>query len=394
MKKRAADEWLPATQAIHVGYNADDAKSAAVMPPLVLSSTFRQASPGEAQSEFSYSRVSNPNRAALESNVAALEQAAQGFAFASGCAAASSILQSLPAGSHVIAGEDIYGGTYRLLEDVFASNQHIELSWVDLSDTKALHQAFRSNTKLLWLESPSNPLLRIHSIADVAAIAHQHAAQLVVDNTFATPVLQQPLTLGADVVMHSTTKYLNGHSDVIGGIVLTSDDVWAERLRFAQKAIGAVPSPFDCYLALRGIKTLFVRMKQHCTNAETIAQWLNNHAQVKRVHYPGLSTHDKSSKALAQMTHPGAMLSFVLKGSAAQCVRFAQATRLFTLAESLGGVESLIAHPATMTHASVPIERRKRLGIDDNLLRLSVGIEAVDDLIADLAQAFAAACLS
>lgn len=376
------------TLAIHAG-QAPDPLSGAVMPPIVLSSTFAQQGPGNHKG-FEYARTDNPTRRTLEHCLAALEGARHGVAFASGCAAMTTLLHTLRPGDHVVACDDVYGGTFRILDKVMKP-LGIETSWVDLSQTDRLAPALRPETRLIWLETPTNPMLKLMDIAAAAQIARQHGAKLVVDNTFATPMLQQPLALGADVVVHSTTKYLNGHSDVVGGVLLTSDDALAERLRFLQNAMGAVPSPFDCFLVLRGVKTLPVRMQRHCQSAARLAEILAEHPQVERVYYPGLPQHPQHALAQRQMAAPGGMISFVVRGGLAAARRLLSSVEIFVCAESLGGVESLIEHPALMTHGSIPAEIRQNLGIHDGLIRISVGLEDERDLRADLERALAAA---
>ena len=376
------------TLAVHAG-QPPDPTSGAVMTPIVLSSTFAQAEPGKHQG-FEYSRSGNPTRNALEACLAAIEGAKHGFAFGSGLGASTTFLHLFEPGDHVLSGDDVYGGTFRLMDKVMKP-KGIASSFVDLASPEAIRAALRPETKLVWLETPSNPMLKIFDIAMVAEIAHAHGAKVIVDNTFATPILQSPLALGADAVLHSTTKYLNGHSDVVGGAIVTSDDAMAERLRFLQNAMGAVPSPFDCYLVLRGIKTLGVRVRAATTSAATVAQRLEAHAKVARVHYPGLSSHPGHAIATRQMRGYGAMISFVLKGGLEASRRFLSTLEIFACAESLGGVESLAEHPAIMTHASVPEAQRRALGIDDGLVRLSVGVEDLDDLWGDLARALDAA---
>ncbi len=378
------------TLVIHAGQHPDPV-SGAVMTPIVLSSTFAQAGPGHHKG-YDYSRSGNPTRNTLEACGAALEGAAHGLAFASGCAATTTVLHTLRPGDHVLCSDDVYGGTFRILDKVMKP-MGITATFVDMSDLARTAAALRPETKLVWLETPSNPMLKVADIEAVCALATKHGAVSVVDNTFATPVIQRPLALGATAVVHSSTKYLNGHSDVVGGFVMTRDAAFAERLRFLQNAIGAVPSPFDCYLVLRGLKTLHVRVERHAQNAAKIATWLRDHRDVARVYYPGLTDHPQYAIAKKQMALPGGMISFVLRGGATGTVaersqRFLSKLAVFTCAESLGGVESLIELPAVMTHASVPAETRAALGIDDGLIRISVGIESVDDLIADLAQAF------
>ncbi len=378
------------TLAIHAGQHPDPT-SGAVMTPIVLSSTFAQDGPGNHKG-YDYSRSGNPTRNTLEACAAALEGARHGLAFSSGCGATTTILHTLRPGDHVVCGDDVYGGTFRVLDKVMKP-MGITATYVDMSDLARTAEAMRPETKLVWLETPSNPMLKIFDIEGVCAIAKKRGVPVVVDNTFATPVLQQPLALGATAVVHSSTKYLNGHSDVVGGLVMTSDEGFAQQLRFLQNAMGAVPSPFDCFLVLRGLKTLPVRMDRHCSNGRHLAQWLMSHPDVSRVYYPGDEQHPQRAVVERQMKGPGGMISFVLKGSARGTVadrsqRFLSALTVFTCAESLGGVESLIELPAVMTHASVPAETRAALGIDDGLIRISTGIEAVDDLVGDLDHAF------
>lgn len=377
------------TRAIHAGQSPDPT-TGAVMTPVYLTSTYIQAGPGEHKG-FEYSRTQNPTRFALEANLAALEGCRHGLAFASGLAATSTILQLLSAGDHVIAGDDLYGGTFRLFDKVYR-RLGLEFTYVDTTTgAAALEAAIRPSTRMVWLETPTNPLLKISDIAQVAEVCRKHDILLAVDNTFMTPYNQTPLALGAHLVCHSTTKYLNGHSDVIGGAVVTDDDELHQRLAFLQNAAGPVPSPMDSFLVLRGTKTLHVRMERHEQNARALATWLEGHAQVERVIYPGLASHPQHALAARQQRGFGGMISFDLRGGLEAARKFLRACRLFALAESLGGVESLIEHPAIMTHASVPVERRHALGIGDGLIRLSVGIEDLDDLRGDLERAFAAA---
>ncbi len=377
------------TLCIHGGQEPD-AHTGAVMTPIVLASTFAQNGPG-APRGFDYSRAGNPTRTALEGCYAAVEGAKHGVAFGSGCAATTTLLLTLKSGDHVLAGSDLYGGTFRIFDQVMKPFG-LEATFLDMTDLDAVAAALRPNTRMIWLETPSNPLLKIFDIARIAEVARKVNLTFVVDNTFATPLLQRPLDLGATASVHSATKYLNGHSDVIGGAVMTSDDGLAERLHFLQKSAGAVPSPFDCYLVLRGMKTLGVRMRQHVRSAEGIAEWLEGHPQVERVHYPGLKSHAGYALAARQMKGPGGMITFDLAGGLPAARRFLGALRVFVCAESLGGVESLAEHPALMTHASVPAETRRALGIDDGTVRLSVGLEDAEDLKTDLAAGFAAAC--
>jgi cystathionine gamma-synthase/cystathionine gamma-lyase len=380
-----ADEKLGLdTLAIHAGQRPDPV-SGAVMVPIVLSSTFAQDGPGRHKG-YEYSRSGNPTRQALEECVAALEGARHGMAFASGLAATTTLLCTLTPGDHVLCGDDVYGGTFRLLDKVMKP-LGIEASYVDMSDAARAREAMRPRTRLVWMETPTNPLLKIFDIAAVAEVARAANVPLVVDNTFATPILQRPLELGATAVVHSTKKYLNGHSDVVGGVMVTSDDALHERVRFLQNAMGGVPSPFDCFLALRGVKTLGVRMRAHVKSAAAIAERLTKHPAVSRVHYPGLDGHPGKALAERQMAGPGGMISLELRGGLEPARRMLERVRIFTCAESLGGVESLAEHPAIMTHASVPAAQRAALGISDGLVRLSVGLEDLDDLWADLTQA-------
>ncbi len=376
------------TLAVHAGYEPDAAHGA-VMPPVVMASTFAQPEPGKPL-KYDYSRSGNPTRANLEAALAALEGGARGFAFASGCAAATTLLHSLKPGDHVVSGDDVYGGTFRLFDKVMKPFG-IESSFVDLTDLAKLEAAFTPKTRFVWFETPTNPTLKLADIAAISALAKARNVRVVVDNTFASPVLQQPLALGATVVLHSTTKYINGHSDVVGGALVTSDAELCERLPFFQNAIGAVPSPMDCYLVLRGIKTLPVRMRAHVAGASELAARLAKHPGVSRVHYPGLSSHPQHELAARQMSGPGGMISVELATDLEGSRRFLKSLRIFALAESLGGVESLAEHPALMTHASIPAANRQALGISDSLVRLSVGIEHVADLWQDLERALKAA---
>ena len=376
------------TLAIHAGQSPDPT-TGAVMTPVYLTSTYAQSGPGEHKG-FEYSRTRNPTRDALEACLAALEGARHGLAFASGLAASDAILHLLDAGDHVVCSDDVYGGTFRLIDKVFRRHG-IEASWVDLVDPSNLEKAMRPRTRLVWVESPTNPLLKLVDLGAVAAVARARGARTVVDNTFATPFFQRPLEHGVDLVCHSTTKYLNGHSDVVGGAVLTSDGELHQRLAFLQNAVGAVPSPMDSFLVLRGLKTLPVRMERHADNAMRLARFLEGHPQVERVLYPGLPSHPQHALARRQMTGFGGMLAFVIRGGLEAARAFLGAVRIFACAESLGGVESLVEHPAIMTHASVPRETRERLGIADGFIRVSCGIEHADDLVEDLERGFAAA---
>lgn len=384
--KKSTSGLALGTLAIHGG-QAPDPTTGAVMPPIYATSTYAQSSPGVHQG-FEYSRTHNPTRFAYERCVAALEGGTRGFAFASGMAATSTLLEMLDTGDHVIAVDDLYGGTYRLFERVRRRSAGLDFSFVDLTDLAAFEAAITPKTKLVWIETPTNPLLKIIDIQAVTEIAKRHGLTVVVDNTFASPMLQRPLAQGADIVMHSATKYLNGHSDMVGGMLVVGDNTdLAEQLAFLQNSIGGVQGPFDSFLALRGLKTLRLRMNAHCENALALAQMLEKHSSVEKVLYPGLATHPQHALAKRQMDGFGGMLSVYVKGGLAEASRFCERLELFTLAESLGGVESLVNHPAVMTHASVPAERRAALGITDNLVRLSAGVEDIDDLIADVNQA-------
>ena len=384
---RAAGRPLAlATLAIHGGQSPDPS-TGAVMPPIYATSTYAQSSPGVHQG-FEYSRTHNPTRFAWERCVAALEGGSRGFAFASGLAATSTVLELLDSGDHVVAMDDLYGGSYRLFERVRRRSAGLDFSFVDLCDLAAFEAAIGPKTKMVWIETPTNPMLKIVDIAAVAQIARKHGLRVVVDNTFASPIVQRPLELGAHLVMHSATKYLNGHSDMVGGIVVVGEDAeLAEQMAFLQNSVGAVQGPFDSFLALRGVKTLPLRMRAHNENALALAQWLEGQDAVEKVIYPGLASHPQHALAARQMHGFGGIVSVVLKGGFEAARRFCERTELFTLAESLGGVESLVNHPAVMTHASVPVERRERLGLSDALVRLSVGVEAAGDLVADLEMA-------
>jgi len=376
-----------ATRAIHGGQQPDPL-TGAVMPPIYATSTYVQPSPG-VHKGYDYSRTRNPTRDALQAALCNLEGGGAACAFASGMAASSTVLELLDAGSHVVAMHDLYGGTYRLLENVRKRSAGHEVSFVDLTRPEALEAAIRPNTRLVWVETPSNPLLQLVDLAAVAATARRKGLLSVCDNTFATPFVQRPLEHGFDIVVHSTTKYLNGHSDCLGGAaIVRTDSPLAERLAYLQNAVGAVSSPFDSFLTLRGIKTLAVRMERHCANALAVAQFLASHPKVERVYYPGLQTHPQHALARRQMTGGyGGIVTAVLKGSLDDARRMLERCHLFSLAESLGGVESLIEHPALMTHASLPAAMRAQLGIGDGLIRLSVGIEDAEDLIGDLKEA-------
>ncbi len=370
------------TRAIHVGQEPDSA-TGAVITPIYQTSTYAQRAVGE-HLGYDYSRTDNPTRSALQECLASLESGRYGLAFASGMAAITTLLLYFKKGDHIVVADDVYGGTYRLFQRVFTAFG-LEFSFVDMTNCEATRAAIRPNTRLVWIETPTNPLLKIIDVAEITALAHEHDILVGVDNTFATPYLQRPLESGADLVMHSTTKYLGGHSDVIGGAIVTSDDVLYERLKFLQNAAGAVPSPFDCWLVLRGLKTLALRMERHSENALHLAQWLEQHALVKRVMYPWLPSHPQHAVARRQMRAGGGMISFIASGGKAAAEKIAAATRLFVLAESLGGVESLIEVPAAMTHMSVA---NSPLQVDAGLVRLSVGVENVYDLMTDLDQAF------
>ena len=378
-----------ATRAIHAGQSPDPT-TGAIMTPIYATSTYVQDAPGEHKG-FEYSRSHNPTRFALEDCVADLENGAAGFAFASGLAAMGTILELLDSGDHVIAMDDLYGGSYRLFENVRRRSAGLEFSFVDLSDPANLEAALTPKTKMIWVESPTNPLLKMVDLGAIAAFAKAHGLIAVCDNTFCSPAVQRPLDHGIDIVMHSTTKYLNGHSDVVGGIAVVGDgrDGLRERLGYLQNAVGAVAGPFDSFLVLRALKTLPVRMQRHCENAAAVAAFLEAHPKIEKVYYPGLASHPQHALAQRQMHGFGGMVTAVLKGGLDDARRFLGRCELFALAESLGGVESLIEHPAIMTHASIPKEIRESLGISDGLVRLSVGIEEVDDLIAELKAALA-----
>jgi cystathionine gamma-lyase len=375
-----------ATRAIHAGQSPDPT-TGAVMPPIYAVSTYAQESPG-VHKGYEYSRTQNPTRMAWERCIADLEGGTEGFAFASGMAATATLLELLDSGDHVLALDDLYGGTFRLFERVRRRTAALEFTFADLSDPKAAAAAIRPNTKMVWIESPSNPLLRLVDIAPLAEFTRARGILLVVDNTFATPWIQRPLELGADIVMHSATKFLNGHSDMVGGIAVVRDATLGERIAFLQNAIGAVSGPFDSFLALRGLKTLPLRMRQSSESAQAIAERLERHARVERVLYPGLASHPQRPVAARQMPNGGSgIVTFFLKGGLPEARTFLERLELFTIAESLGGVESLVDHPAIMTHASVPADARAKLGISDSLVRLSIGIEEAGDLIADLENA-------
>lgn len=374
------------TRAIHAGQEPDPA-TGAVMTPIYATSTYRQSAPGVHQG-FEYSRTQNPTRMALEGCLASLESGEKGYVFASGMAAINTVIDLLDAGSHVIAGNDLYGGTFRLFDKVKTRTSNLDFSFVDMSSMENIRKALRPETRMIWLETPSNPMLNLTSLADVAALAKEYNLISVADNTFATPWIQRPLEHGFDVVLHSATKYLNGHSDVISGAVVVGDNQnLQEKIAFLQNSCGAIAGPFDSFLVLRSLKTLPLRMARHCENAHILAEWLEHHPRVERVIYPGLKSHPQHSLACEQMEDFGGMITMVLKGDLNDAQRFLSRCQLFTLAESLGGVESLIEHPAIMTHASIPPATRQSLGIVDGLIRLSAGIEQGDDLLADLAYA-------
>ena len=376
------------TRAIHAGWEPD-AETGAIMPPVYASSTFAQDAPGEDRG-YEYSRTGNPTRTALEDNLASLEGGAHGRAFASGMAAINTVLNLLESGDHVVVGRDVYGGTHRLFTDVY-EDYDLEFSFVDATDPDVVAEAIRPETELVWIETPTNPLMQVVDIEAVGTVAHDGDALLAVDNTFATPYLQRPLELGADIVAHSLTKYLGGHSDVVGGALVTDDLDLDQRLGFYQNSVGATPDPFGCFLVLRGTKTLPVRMDRHSENARRLATWLADHPAVETVYYPGLDSHPSHGIAAAQMDDFGGMLSVDIDAPLDAVREFVSTTEVFTLAESLGGVESLIEHPATMTHAAVPAEQRRETGITDGLVRLSVGLESLGDLRTDLERALAEA---
>ena len=386
----ASDRPRIATRVIHAGQSPDPT-TGAVMVPIYSTSTYVQSSPG-VHKGFDYGRSQNPTRYAFERCVADLENGTRAFAFASGLAAIATLLDCLDAGAHVVATDDLYGGTIRLFERVRERSSGLSVSRVDFGDLAEVERAIRPDTRLIWVESPTNPTLKLVDLAAVGALARRHGVLAGADNTFASPWVQRPLDYGFDVVVHSTTKYLNGHSDMIGGVaVVGGNSELRDRLAFLQNAVGAVAGPFDCFLALRGLKTLAVRMKRHVESARAVARFLEGHAGVARVRYPGLESHEGHALAARQMSAPGGMISFELNGSLEQAVTFLRALRVFTCAESLGGVESLAEHPALMTHASLPSEARRALGIGDGLIRLSVGLEDPDDLVADLDHALSEA---
>ena len=371
------------TRAIHAG-QAPDPSTGAVMTPIYATSTYRQTSPGVHQG-YEYSRTKNPTRAAYEDCIASLESGQHGFAFASGMAAINTVVDILNTGDHVIAMDDLYGGTYRLFDKVKTRTSHLSFSFVDMGNIDNITAAIQPNTRMIWLETPSNPMLKLADLRKIAAIGKQHGIITVADNTFASPWIQRPLELGFDIVLHSATKYLNGHSDVVNGVVVIGNNLpLAENIAFLQNACGAIAGPFDSFLVLRSLKTLSLRMQRHCENAKSLAPWLEKHPRIHSVIYPGLISHPQHKLAKEQMHDFGGMISMVVNGGLDGAKRFLSRCELFTLAESLGGVESLIEHPAIMTHTSIPPEKRKLLGIEDGFIRLSVGIEHIDDLKADL----------
>jgi len=376
-----------ATRVIHAGQEPDPS-TGAIMTPIYQTSTYVQESPGKHKG-YDYARSINPTRLAYERCMADLENGDRGFAFASGLAGMATVLEILEAGSHVIASDDLYGGTFRLFERVRSKSANLEFSFIDLTDPAALKQAMKKNTRMTWVETPSNPLLKLIDLEAVARFSRENNLVTVADNTFASPWIQRPIDLGFDIVVHSATKYLNGHSDMVGGVAVVASGRTAltERLAFLQNAVGAVAGPFDSFLALRGLKTLALRMERHCANASELATWLEKQPKVRRVSYPGLASHPQHALAQRQMKGFGGMITIFLDSDLAGARRFLENTRLFALAESLGGVESLIEHPALMTHGSIPPEQRAQLGIDDSLIRLSVGVEDVEDLRADLTEA-------
>jgi cystathionine gamma-lyase len=374
-----------ATRAIHVGQAPDPATGATIVP-IYQTSTYTQEAPGRHKG-YEYSRTANPTRTALEECVASLEGAEYGLAFASGLAATVATMSLLSSGDHVVAGDDLYGGTYRLFDKVLPRTGGLEFTYADTTDPASVERALRPETKLLWIETPTNPLLTLSDIQELSEMAHGRGAAVAVDNTFVSPFFQNPLSLGADIVVHSTTKYMGGHSDVVGGAVVTSDPDFYEAMKFYQNAAGGVPGPFDSWIVLRGLKTLAVRMRQHEENALAVARFLEGHPEVETVNYPGLPGHPQHELAKKQMSGFSGMVSFTLEGGAEAAYAAVQKTEVFHFAESLGGVESLITHPATMTHAAIPREQREARGVTDGLMRLSVGIEDRDDLIADLDRA-------
>jgi cystathionine gamma-lyase len=386
LKKKYSKMGL-GTRAIHAGQTPDPS-TGAIMTPIYATSTYVQASPG-VHKGYEYSRTQNPTRMAYERCVADLEGGVAGFAFGSGLAGAATVLDMLETGNHVIAMDDLYGGTYRLFERVRRQSAGLDFTFVDLNDTSALKAALKPNTRMIWAETPTNPMLKLVDLAKLASFAKKHGLILVVDNTFCSPMLQRPIEFGADMVLHSATKYLNGHSDMVGGIVVAANEEMAQRMAFLQNSVGAVAGPFDSFLAMRGLKTLHLRMKAHCESALDIAKWLEQHPAIDKVIYPGLKSHPQHALARRQMDGFGGIISAEVKGGVRAARRMLERCEIFALAESLGGVESLIEHPGIMTHASIPPATRKRLGISDGLIRLSVGVEDVEDLRAELARALA-----
>jgi cystathionine gamma-lyase len=385
--KKATQVHGLGTRAIHAGQHPDPS-TGAIMTPIYATSTYVQSSPGKHQG-YEYSRTQNPTRMAYERCVADLEGGVAGFAFGSGLGGASTVLDLLDSGDHVIAMDDLYGGTYRLFERVRRRSAGLDFTFIDLNDTAALKAALKPNTRMIWAETPTNPMLKLVDLAKLSAFAKKHGLILVVDNTFCSPMLQRPIEYGADLVLHSATKYLNGHSDMVGGIVVAATDEMAERMGFLQNSVGAVAGPFDSFLAMRGLKTLHLRMKAHCESALDIARWLEKHPAIEKVIYPGLKSHPQHALARRQMDGFGGIISAEVKGGIKAARKMLERCELFALAESLGGVESLIEHPGIMTHASIPPATRKRLGISDGLIRLSVGVEDVEDLRAELGRALA-----
>jgi cystathionine gamma-lyase len=385
--KKAAQALGLGTRAIHAGQHPDPS-TGAIMTPIYATSTYVQSSPGKHQG-YEYSRTQNPTRMAYERCVADLEGGVAGFAFGSGLGGASTVLDLLDSGDHVIAMDDLYGGTYRLFERVRRRSAGLDFSFVDLNDNAALKAALKPNTRMIWAETPTNPMLKLVDLAKLSGFAKKHGLILVVDNTFCSPMLQRPIEYGADLVLHSATKYLNGHSDMVGGIVVAANDEMAERMGFLQNSVGAVAGPFDSFLAMRGLKTLHLRMKAHCESALDIARWLEKHPAIERVIYPGLKSHPQHALARRQMDGFGGIISAEVKGGLRAARKMLERCEIFALAESLGGVESLIEHPGVMTHASIPPATRKRLGISDGLIRLSVGVEDVEDLRSELGRALA-----
>ncbi|HIC7357042.1 TPA: trans-sulfuration enzyme family protein [Legionella pneumophila] len=374
------------TRAIHAGQEPCQS-TGAVMTPIYATSTYKQIAPGE-HLGYEYSRTQNPTRKAYEDCIASLESGQKGFAFASGMAAINTVIDLLDSGDHVLAMDDLYGGTFRLFDKVKTRTSNLSFSFIDMSEPENVEAAITPKTKLLWLETPSNPMLKLANLRKIAAIAKKYNLITVADNTFATPWIQRPIELGFDIVLHSATKYLNGHSDVVSGVVVVGDNpALSDKIAFLQNSCGAIAGPFDSFLVLRSLKTLSLRMQRHCENANQLANWLSTHPKIEKVIYPGLKSHPQYSLAKEQMNDFGGMISIVLKGNLEDAKRFLARCELFTLAESLGGVESLIEHPAIMTHASIPVEQRKALGIEDGFIRLSVGIEHIDDLRADMEHA-------